>query len=89
MRYLCLKYQSPNPYSLEIGQNVSQGHKVKHRVIKDYIARLYRFLSETRLKFLKSRSKSKVKVTRSKVMVSNERSRHKVSTCEISKPYPL
>ena len=36
-----------------------------------------------RLIFLKSRSKSKVKVIRSKVMVSNERFRHKVSTCEI------
>ena len=38
---------------------------------------------EPRLKFLKSRSKSKVKVTRAKVKVSNERSHHKESTCEI------
>ena len=40
-------------------------------------------------KFLKSRSKSKVKVTRSKVKVSNERSHHKESTCEIWKLYYL
>ena len=32
MRYLCLKYQSPHPYSLKAGQ--SQGHKVKIHGIK-------------------------------------------------------
>ena len=40
-----------------------------------------------RLKVFESRSKSKVKATRSKVKVPNERSTHEVSTCEISKPY--
>ena len=53
MRYLYIKYQIPNPYSLKVDQKV------------------------------------KVKVTRSKVISSNERSGHEVSICEISKPNPL
>ena len=36
-----------------------------------------------RLKFLKSRSNFKVKVTRSKIIVWRERSCHKEYTCEI------
>ena len=48
-----MKYQSPNPYNVKVGQKV------------------------------------KVKVTRSKFMVSNERSGHEVSICEIPKPYYL
>ena len=41
------------------------------------------------LKFLKSRSKVKVKVTRSKILVSMERYCHKEYTCEIWKLYHL
>ena len=40
-----------------------------------------------RLKFIKSRSTFKVKVTRSKIMVPCERSCHKKNTCAIWKPY--
>ena len=40
-----------------------------------------------RLKFLKSRSNFKIKVTRSKFMVRGERSCHKEWTSEIWKPY--
>ena len=39
------------------------------------------------VKVLKSMSKSKVKVTRSKVLVPKQRSHHEASIHEISKPY--
>jgi hypothetical protein len=39
--------------------------------------------------FFKTRSKFKIKVTRSKLLVPKERSLHEVSICEISEPYPL
>ena len=47
------------------------------------------FTFKIRLKFLKSRSNFKVKVTRSKIMVWCERSFHKEYTCEIWKSYLL
>ena len=42
-----------------------------------------------RLSFVKSRSKVKVKVTKSKIFISTERSCHKEYTCVILKPYLL
>ena len=50
MRYLYMKYQSPNPNSLKVGQKV------------------------------------KVKVTRSKIIILNQRSGHEASMYEIPKP---
>jgi hypothetical protein len=38
------------------------------------------------LKFVKTRSKFKVKVTRSKVLMPNERSPHNASISQVSKP---
>jgi hypothetical protein len=40
------------------------------------------------IKVFKTRSKFKIKVTRSKVLVQNEKSLHEVPICEISASYP-
>ena len=67
--------------------------KVLARGIRKYVMWNMKALSLTvhklwpRLKFLKSRSNLKVKVTRSKIMVWCERSCHKECTCEIWKSY--
>jgi hypothetical protein len=41
-----------------------------------------------KVKFFKTRSKFKIKVTRSKFLVQNERSLHEVPICAISASYP-
>ena len=77
-----MKYQSPNPYSLKVGQ------KVKVKVTRSkVIVSNEKSDNEVSLCQIKVGQKVEVKVTRSQVMISKERSHQKKPACEISKPY--
>ena len=79
-----LRYRGDKNFGTERKVMSLEIHMCNKKALSLLIQKLW-----SRLKFLKSRSNSKVKVTRSKILVSLERSCNKAYTCEILKPYHL